>query len=160
MRKIFTAAIVAAAVSLTASAAHAQDSDTQLVTFEVQAINSLSMVGSPSLTILAANAGSAPTSVSAGATYSITTNEADRKITAQIEENMPSGVSLQVLLAAPNGASAVAVALSETAQDVMTSVSTLSEAGLSLNYTLSATAAAGVVAQDTRTVTYTIIAGS
>jgi hypothetical protein len=159
MTKISLVALAAAAVTLSASNAQAQTA-TQDVTFEVQAINSISMVGSPSLTIIAATAGSAPTSISAGGTYSITTNEVGQKVTAQIDANMPSGVTLSVLLAAPSGASAFAKLLSDAAQDVITGVSTLNASGLSVDYTLAATAAAGVVASDSRTVTYTIVAGS
>ena len=159
MRKIHIAAIAAVAVSLSATQAQAQ-SATQDVSFEVQAINSIAFVGSPSLTIVAAVAGSAPTSVSANATYSITTNESNQKITAQIDEDMPSGVTLAVLLGAPAGGAASSVNLSSSAQDAVTGVSALDAAGLSVGYTLSATSAAGVVPQDSRTVTYTIVAGA
>ena len=161
MRKIYIAAIVAAVVGLTAGNAQAQsDQATQVVNFEVQAINSISVFGSPSLTIVAANAGSAPTSVSASGTYAITTNEVNQKVTASIDANMPSGVTLSVLLGSPSGATPTQRNLSSVAQDVLTGVSTLSQSGLSIGYTLSATAAAGVVAADSRTVTYTIVAGS
>ena len=161
MKNIYIAAIVAAAVSLTAGTTQAQSNqDSHEVSFEVQAINSISVTGSPSLTIIAANAGSAPTSVTDNATYSITTNEVGQKVVASIDSDMPSGVTLSVLLGAPAGANAFAQSLSELAADVLTGVSTLSEAGLSMQYTLSATAAAGVVAADSRTVTYTILAGS
>jgi hypothetical protein len=161
VKKIFIAAIVAAATSLAAPEANAQSNQASHdVSFEVQAINSISVTGSPSLTIVAANAGSAPTSVSASASYSITTNELNQKVTASIDSDMPSGVTLSVLLGAPTGASATQQNLSTIAKDVLSGVSTLSEAGLSMGYTLSATAAAGVVPADSRTVTYTIVAGT
>ena len=161
MKKIYLAVLMTAAVTLSAQAAEAQSNQaSHSVSFEVQAINSISVSGSPSLTIVAANAGSAPTSVSATASYSITTNEVNQKVTASIDADMPSGVTLSVLLAEPTGASATQQNLSTVAKDVLSGVSTLSEAGLSIGYTLSATAAAGVVPADSRTVTYTIIAGS
>jgi hypothetical protein len=161
VKKIFIAAMVAAAASLAAPEANAQSNQASHdVSFEVQAINSISVTGSPSLTIVAANAGSAPTSVSASASYSITTNELNQKVTASIDSDMPSGVTLSVLLGAPTGASATQQSLSTIAKDVLSGVSTLSEAGLSMDYTLSATAAAGVVPADSRTVTYTIVAGT
>ena len=159
MRKFFIAAIAAVAVSFTASNAEAQ-SDTQDVSFEVQAINTISLTGSPSLVIAAALAGSAPTSVTASGSYAITTNEDNRKITAAIDLAMPSGVTLALLLGAPSGASASSVNLSARAQDAVTGISVLNASGLSVGYTLSATPAAGVVAQDTRTVTFTIVAGA
>jgi hypothetical protein len=74
---------------------------------------------------------------------------------------MPSGVTLSVSLAAPSGAaSAGSVSLGTVAQDVVTGIGTVSASGLNVTYTLSATAAAGVVASDSRTVTYTITTGA
>jgi hypothetical protein len=162
VKRICIAALVAATIGLGASTAQAQESDvaTQVVSFEVQAINLLSVSGSPSLVINASAAGSAPTSVTAGGTYSITTNEVNRKITASIDADMPSGVTLSVLFAQPTGASASSQSLSTSPADVVTAISTLNESGLSLTYTLSASSAAGVVAADTRTVTYTILSGA
>lgn len=159
--KIIRFAIPAfALVALSAGNAAAQQA-TQDVSFEVQAINQLAFTGSPSLVISTATAGSAPTSATANASYAITTNESNRKITAAINSNMPSGTTLSVSLAAPSGgSSAGAVSLSTTAQDVVTGVSTANASGLSVTYTLQATAAAGVVAAGTRTVTYTIVAGA
>lgn len=159
-----TLRIAAPAVALLAAfggRASAQATATQDVSYEVQAVSQLSFSGSPSLTIAAATAGSAPTSVTANATYAVTTNETDRKITAQIDSDMPSGVSLSVSLAAPSGGtSAGAVSLSTVAQDVVTGISTLNASGLGVTYSLSATSAAGVVPAGSRTVTYTILAGS
>jgi hypothetical protein len=147
-------------VAVSAGTAAAQQA-TQDVSFEVQAINQLAFTGSPSLVISTASAGSAPTSATANATYAITTNETDRKITAEIESDLPTGVALSVSLAAPSGGtSAGAVQLGTTAQDVVTGISTANASGLNVAYSLSATAAAGVVPAGTRTVTYTIIAGS
>jgi len=149
-----------AIVALSAGTAAAQQT-TQDVAFEVQAINKIAFTGSPSLVISTATAGSAPTSATANATYAITTNESDRKITAEIDSDLPTGVALSVSLAAPSGASSAgAVQLGTTAQDVVTGISTANASGLGVTYSLSATAAAGVVAADSRTVTYTIIAGS
>jgi len=131
------------------------------VTLEVQAINQIAFNGSPSLVISSATAGSAPTSATASATYDITTNDTDRKITAQLDSDTPAGVTLSASLAAPSGAtSAGAVPLTMTAQDVVTGINTVSASGLGVTYTLSATAAAGVLPSATRTVTYTIIAGA
>jgi hypothetical protein len=150
---------VAAGFALT-GAAFAQQA-TQEVSFEVQAINEIAFTGSPSLVINSATAGSAPTSATASGSYAITTNESDRKITAAIDTNMPAGTTLAVTLAAPSGgASAGGVVLSTTAQDAVTGISTLNASGLNVSYTLTATAAAGVVAADSRTVTYTVTAGS
>lgn len=153
---------VAPAFALVAAAAAdaSAQSATQDVSFEVQAINELAFTGSPSLVISAATAGGAPASATANATYAITTNQTDRKITAGLNSAMPAGVTLSVSLAAPAGASSAGtVSLGTTAQDVVTGIGTVSGSGLNVTYTLSATAAAGVVPAGTRTVTYTITAG-
>jgi len=156
--KIIRIALPALAiVALSAGKAAAQD---QEVSFEVQAINQISFSGSPSLVISTATAGSAPTSANANATYAITTNETNRKITAQLDSDMPTGTTLSVTLAAPNGATSTTVQLSESAQDVVTGVSKVSESGLNVSYSLTATAAAGVIAADSRTITYTIATGA
>ena len=153
------AAPVVALLALSAAGASAQA--TQDVTLEVQAVNEIAFTGSPSLVISSATAGSAPTSATANATYAVTTNETNRKITAQIDSDTPAGVTLSVSLAAPAGAtSAGAVLLGTTAQDVVTGIGTVNASGLNATYTLSATAAAGVVPSTSRTVTYTITAGA
>jgi hypothetical protein len=157
MRKLLLAA---ALLTCTATVARAQ-TGTQDLNGEVQAINQIALTGSPSLVISTAAAGSAPTSVTANAAYAITTNETNRKITAQIDADAPAGVTIAASLAAPSGGtSAGAVLLSTTAQDVVTGISTVSTSGLNVTYTLSATAAAGVVPSFNRTVTYTITAGA
>lgn len=131
----------------------------QTVANEVQAVNQLSFRGSPSLASSSATAGSAPTSVTSSVSYAVTTNESDRKITAQLDQAAPIGVVLSANLAAPSGAASVgAVALTASAQDLVTAISTLS--GRSLAFTLASAAAAGVVASTTRVITYTIIAGT
>lgn len=135
----------------------------QTVTYEVSAINELS-VSSPtvSLTVNAATAGSAPTAASdASTSYAITTNEGNRKITGVLNTDMPTGVSLSASLAAPSGADSVGpVALTGTAQDLVTGISTLNESGKVITYNLSATSAAGVVPSASKTVTLTVTAGS
>lgn len=155
----------AAALALAASAFAARDASaqtaTQTVGYEVTAINEISVAGSPSLVINDATPGSGLTSASASGTYAITTNETNRKVTAQIDTNMPSGVTLSVTLAAPTGGTSTgAVTLSTTAQDVVTGVSNVNQSGLSISYGLAATVAAGVVAAGNKTVTYTITAGA
>ncbi|HET6230091.1 MAG TPA: hypothetical protein VFE05_08480 [Longimicrobiaceae bacterium] len=158
--KTLRIAVPALALLAFAGAAHAQTA-TQSVAYEVQAINQIAFTGSPSLTISTATAGSAPTSVTANGSYAITTNETDRKITAELDSDMPAGTTLSVTLAAPSGAtSAGAVSLSTTAQDVVTGISTVNQSGLNAGYTLAATVAAGVVPAGSREVTYTVVAGS
>ena len=155
-RILATVALVVGA----ASAASAQTS-TQVVTFQVTAINQIAFVGSPSLVVNTATAGSNPTSASdASASWGVTTNQTNAKITASINSNMPAGLTLSVALAAPAGSTAIGNSLSTTAVDLVTGITKLAQASLGVIYTLDATPVAGVVASTTRTVTYTITGGT
>lgn len=136
---------------------------TQTVTYSVSAINEMSVSGNPgALNIITAMAGSAPTSVTdATTTWAITTNQTGTKIQAAINSAMPSGMILNLTMAAPSGAtSAGAVSLGIVAADVVTGISNLNESAKAVTYSLAATAAAGVVASASKTVTYTVVAGT
>jgi hypothetical protein len=142
------------------SVASAQTSN-QTVTFQVNAINQIAFTGSPSLQITTAAAGSNPTDATASASWAVTTNQTNAKVTASINSDMPTGLTLKVNLGAPAGAtSAGDQSLSSTAVDLVTSITKLAEGSLSAGYTLSALPTAGVVASTTRTVTYTITGGT
>ncbi len=162
MKHTILAALLATGLLGSSSKAFAGATTTQTVTYEVQAIDELAVTGTPSLTVHTATAGSAPDAVTDNtATYAITTNETNRKITGAIDSNMPSGVTLSVNLGAPAGAtSAGKQSLSSTPVDLVTGISTLNESGKSISYELVATSAAGVVASASKTVTLTITAGS
>ena len=149
-------ALVAFAAVNTASA-----QVTQTVTFQVSAINQIAVTGAPSLTINAAVAGSAPTSVTSAAnTWSVTTNQSTAMITASIPLAMPVGLTLSANLTAPAGATSTGLtALGTVAVNVVTGITKLNSAALGLTYQLDATAAAGVVSSSTRVVTYTITGG-
>jgi hypothetical protein len=161
MKTIRYAAALAVAASAFAAADASAQTATQVVSYEVTALNEISVSGSPSLVINDATPGTGLTSATAGGTYAITTNETNRKITAHINSNMPSGVTLKVELAAPTGGNSPgAVTLSTVPADVVTGVANVNESGLSISYELSATVAAGVVSAANKTVTYTITAGA
>jgi len=133
------------------------DTEGHTVTMEVAAINVLAITGDVTLTIDQATPGSDPDPVSGSASYAVTTNESAKKITAEIDTNLPANMSLVVDAAAPLGATgSTDVALTETASDVVTGMSTIAASGLALNYTFSATAAAGKLVSTGYTVTYTI----
>lgn len=156
----FAATLAIAATVFAAKDASAQTA-TQTVSYEVSAVDQISVSGSPSLVVNSATAGSALNSATASGTYAITTNGTNRKITASIDSNMPSGVTLTVALGAPTGGtSAGAVTLNTTAKDVVTGITQVNQSGLSVSYGLSATLAAGVVSAANKTVTYTITAGA
>ncbi len=138
----------------------AADNDALTVTYEVQAINELVAGADVTLTISTATAGSDPDDATDASTYDLTTNcGADaKKITAAIDTDMPAGLTLSLNAAAPTGGtSAGATTISSSAADVVTGVDAVSEGGIALNFTLSATAEAGVVASATKTLTLTIV---
>ena len=147
--------VVAAAASASAQTA------TQTVTLQVDAVNLITVSGTPSLAITAAVAGGAPTSVtSTGHTWSVTTNQTGSKITASIPLALPAGVTLSANMANPTGGSSAGyVALGTGAVDLVTGITKLNENGLSLSYKLDATAAAGTLSSTTRVVTFTITGG-
>ncbi len=160
---------LAAAIGLALSANvwAAGDTAVQTVGYDVQEVAQISVTeGSPgTLTISAATPGSVPDpdELLAG-TYSITNNAGtdSKKITAAISTGMPSGVTLKVLLAAPDGATSEGsgsngVALSATDADVVTGIDSVNETGLAITYQLSATIdAEAMETADSRVVTFTI----
>ncbi len=160
MRYLHCAGVVFVSLLASASIAAAQTA-TQTVTFQVQAINEISVSGDPGqLTINSASAGGQlQPATDNSTTYSITTNEAGKKIAISLDADMPTDVTLEVSLAAP--ATAVSegdVALSTVAADAVTAISNLAESGLTITYTLSATSAAAVMpTAETRVVTLTIM---
>jgi hypothetical protein len=155
-RSLIMTGLLTLAAALSAKAQTA----TQTVGYQVDAINQIAVTGSPTLTINTAVAGNAPTSATSnGNTWAVTTNQSGAKITASIPTAMPAGVTLKAAMGAPAGAtSAGAVALSATPADLVTGITKLNATGLSLTYTLDATAAAGVQS-GTKVVTFTITGG-
>jgi hypothetical protein len=121
----------------------------------------LSVSGSPStMKVSAAIPGAGLTPVTDASTkYTIIElGSGHHEITAQINSPMPAGVTLTVDLAAPSGATSTGpVVLSVAAHPAVTNIST-SISSNAITYELSATPAAGVVAAQTRTVTFTIVA--
>jgi hypothetical protein len=154
--RILAMLVLVGGVSRSASA-----QTSHLITFQIDAINQIGFAGAPSLVINTATAGSDPNSVSAAASWSVTTNQTGSKITASIGTNMPAGLTLSTNLTAPSGAaSAGAKTLSTVAVDLVTGITKVAAGPLAVTYALTATAAAGVVASTSRTVTYTITGGT
>jgi hypothetical protein len=161
MRALLFAPILALTTAVAPALASAQTA-TQTVTFAVNAINQISATGSPSLTVTTATAGSQPTNATDGSsTWAVTTNQTGAKISANIPTAMPAGLTLSVNLVAPaGGTSAGSTALGTVAVDLVTSITKVAQSGMTATYTLSATAAAGVVGSATKVVTYTISGGT
>jgi hypothetical protein len=134
---------------------------TQTVTFQVDAINQIAFTGNPSLVVNTALAGNNPNTATNSVTWAVTTNQSNAKIAASLNAALPTDVTLSVNLAPPTGATtAGSQSLSTTSVDLVTGITRVAESSLAVTYTLSATAAAGVVASTTRTVTYTITGGT
>jgi len=94
-------------------------------------------------------------------TYTIKAKNSACGVTAQLSVAMPTGVTLTVTFAACGGGTSYGpIALSTTAQAVVHGVSTSGNGtcGGAITYQVSATAAAGVVPLQTRTVTLTEVA--
>lgn len=154
---------VAIVLSLAAArTAQGQFTASQAITFSISAINQIAFAGSPTLVVTTAAAGAAPSSVTnATATWAVTTNQTGAKITARIPTVMPAGVTLSSNLAAPTGAtSAGFMALTTVSIDLVTGITKVAQNAMAVTYRLDATAAAGVVTSQSRTVTYTITGGT
>lgn len=132
-----------------------------MVVSRVGVAQTLKVSGSPTaMKITTAVAGAAPTAATnAVTTYTVKTLLGAKKITAQLNSNMPAGMTLQVQFAAvPGATSAGVVALSTTALAVVNNITNIINKTASITYTVSATPAAGVVASTTRRVTLTLAA--
>ena len=158
-----TLVVALAVLMLATTAGMASNQVNQTVTYEVSAINEISVSGNPAaLTVNTATAGSEPDAdTDTTTTYSITTNGTGKKITGVLNTAMPSDVTLKVHLTAPTGGtSADDTTLTAVAADLVTGVTELAEAGIGIEYILSATVTAGVVASAQKTVTLTVADGS
>ena len=154
------AAAVTALMVLPMEAVQGQ-SASQVVHFQVNAVNQIAVSGSPTLAITSATAGSGLTSATAtGSSYAITTNEVNQKITASINQTMPTGVTLEVLMGAPSGAvSAGTVPLGTASADLVTGISTTAASALPITYRLNASPEVQM-GPTARTVTFTIVSGT
>lgn len=144
-------------VLLSVSASFAQSNvSTQEVSINVEEIDVISIAGTVKMTINAATAGEAPDAAQASATFSVTTNGKNRKISAELDQDMPEGLTLYANMSAPEDArSKGKVELGSRSKSLVDKVSNVNASGLSLAYEAVATVDAdpeNVV----RTVTYTI----
>ena len=122
----------------------------------------LTVSGAPGLLrISTAIAGFEPIAVSnATTTYTVSTGNPNRihKIMARLNAPMPVGVTLTVTLDAPSGATSLGpVALDATDRDVVMGIPRRTTATHTITYELSASVAAGVIPNSSRTVTLTIV---
>ncbi|MEO8620889.1 MAG: hypothetical protein ABI625_07480 [bacterium] len=122
----------------------------------------LTVSGSPApFNVTTAVAGSNPTAISSsGLTYFLKSKHpaGPTQISAELDSPMPAGTTLTLNMAAPgtNGTSLGPVALDATPRAVVIDIDKVNGNTYGMTYTFSATAAAGVVASQTRTVTLTM----
>ncbi len=133
---------------------------TQSVTIEVKPITKISVTGNPgSLIINDAAAGANLTAVSDNNTkYSLTTNLESMKIVASINEPMPLGTKLTVMLSSSKAASRGTVDLSAATApiDVVTGIGKCSDVDQAISYTFAANPEVGDVPLQSRVVTLTL----
>lgn len=161
--KLIRTLSVAALVLGAAGAASAQSTTaTQTVTISVTDLSTITVSADPAPLSAAAGGTDA---TDATTTYAVTTNSTTaKKITGYISSAMPTGTTLSVNLADPDGAgsaaSAGAVVLSATtsgtAQDLVTGITQLSTTGKQVSYVLHAGVTAAAASNLSRTVTFTI----
>jgi hypothetical protein len=123
----------------------------------------LSVSGSPgAMVINTAVAGFDPTSdQDVATTYSVKTGNKNSpvKITGRLNSPMPPGVTLTINLApTTNATSYGTVTLDATARDLVGNITHTNVRTAAITYVISATPAAGVVAPQSRTVTFTVAA--
>ena len=163
MKKHVLLLVAAASILAFSLNAFAAGTAEQIVTFTIGASNEISVSGPPGLMeILAAEAGSVPEAViDNNTTISYSTNSSNKKITADIDLDMPTGVTLEAHIAAPGGAQGISQGskpLSVTASDLVTGISKAAVQDETITYTLSATTTADPIENETRTVTFTLTA--
>ncbi|HEY5061469.1 MAG TPA: hypothetical protein VII52_08020, partial [Gemmatimonadaceae bacterium] len=134
---------------------------TQTVGFRVDPIDQIAVQGAPVL-IVSNRSAVGPTRVtSGGATWNVTTNQNNAKVTASLGAEMPAGVTLSVSLGAPaGGVSAGLKPLGLAAVEVITSVGRVAAANLPMSYQLDVAATASAESAASRVVTFTITGGN
>lgn len=129
-----------------------------VITFCVEPMNHFGQIMGPS-PVFSFQSGSSGAATWSN-TYSISTNEVNKKVVAFLDADMPNGTSLQVNLSPPTGARTLGTqTLSSTPVDLVIEVSKVGASGLPMVYTFSAKAQAGVISNTTRIVTYTLVDG-
>jgi hypothetical protein len=143
--------LIALSMLLTATAPlAAQQTATQLVRFSVIARQQATVQTLPAPITPAAGSSAASTG-----SYAFATMESDRKISASLDQAMPSGSSLVVVMTAPaGGRSAGESTLGTDAVDVVTAIPASDSSGLPVRYSVRAPSGIGSAA--VRTVTYTV----
>jgi len=149
-RSIATFVLLAAATA----PASAQQTATQLVRFSVRAQQQAEVQRVPAAMSID---GRGP-AVATGS-YVFSSNESNRKISASLDQAMPSGASLVVTMEAPDGArSAGATTLGTDAKDMVTAIPAVVSSGLPVRYAVRGSVEDANGSAEQRLVTYTVTA--
>ena len=125
------------------STAQALNGSSQTIDFAVEAINEIAITSHPTfLTINTTMINSRVMKIiDATSTYSITTNEADKKITGVLNFDLPEYTCLIISLEAPTGAKRIDnVLLSHVPIDLVTGITKVAESNKIITYQLRAPA--------------------
>jgi hypothetical protein len=121
----------------------------------------ITVAGSPSLVVSTIVAGSSLASVSStGLTYFVKALHPSgaQKVMVQLSATMPAGTTLTLAMVTPPSAVNMGpVILDTTTRDILLSVDKEGGSTYGLTYTLSATLAAGIIASQSRVVTFTMV---
>lgn len=119
----------------------------------------LDIAGNVSLTINTVNSvGGGLANDTDSTTYSVINVLGTKKLVGRLNAVMPAHVALKVQMAAPSGATSTGpVTLTASNQDLVTGIGLVTQSGLPMTFTLSATVQAAVVTAGSRTFTLTLV---
>jgi len=162
MRILFVLTVLGLCLALSTSTASAQATAQQTVTMNVAAVQLISVSGNPAAldlgTVPAAGDSVYTPDTDASTTYSITQNVGVSRITAQVNQNMPALLALEVQLASARGTSAgfVDISSAAAAQDVVTAIARGADQNQTITYRFSGSTGAGTFTNLQRVVTLTL----
>ncbi len=168
MKRFITALFIVALFLGFTVAGMAQTNDNHTVSVAVSAVDEIDISDAAvTLTINSATAGSdLDAATDNTSTLSWTTNNASRKITVALSAAYSTGITLEVQAGAPSGGGTAMGTPAGSYTEVTTSDADLitgidkAYATSSITYRASASVTAGVITSESRTVTYTLTAGS
>jgi hypothetical protein len=145
-------------VGLGSGVASAQ-ADSNTVTYTISPVTLIDIAADVNLTIDSVNSiGGGLANDTDSTTYAITNNAGAKKLVGKLNTAMPANTTLSLQVAAPTGAaSAGAVTLTNSNQDLVTGIGAVNESGVSIVFTLSATVNAQLVNAGTKTLTLTLV---
>lgn len=115
------------------------NNSSQQVSVNVAEIDVISISGNVAFTFSQATAGKSLDSVTGSASWSVSTNGRNRKITAELDSDLPKGLDLKVGMEAPNGAHSTGMKeLSAKPKHLIQNLTSVSQSGMAINYEVTA----------------------